>query len=120
VNVRKVLSIAMLLLLAFPLVAPALGQTAEQRLLLCCRKGGMHHCMSVPVEGAPMLRAACPAMQHAPVTAHAEGWMAGARQATAVAAVVEPLKIGQVEAGYRISFLRSRNKRGPPAASLVS
>jgi hypothetical protein len=111
VKVRKVLSIAMLLLLAFPLVAPA---------LLCCRKGGMHHCMSAPVEGAPMLRAACPAMQHAPVTAHAEGWMAGARQATAVAAVVEPLKIGQVEAGYRISFLRSRNKRGPPAASLVS
>ncbi len=106
----------MLLLLTLPLVAPALGQTAQQRLLLCCRKGGAHHCMSVMLPGdAPVLREHCPAFPKAPVASHAGGWMVGVTVASGRGEAVEALKARQVEAGYRISFHRSRQKRGPPA-----
>jgi len=116
---RRLLSIALLFVLALPLVAPALGQSAQQRLLLCCRKSGAHHCItSATTEDglpAPTFRAHCPACPQSAVTGHAAGWMIGSAASAAAVAQVNPLRIRQVEAGYRISFHRSRQKRGPPA-----
>jgi len=116
---RRILSIFLLLLVAFPLVAPALGQTAQKRLLLCCRKGGAHHCLtSATTEDglpAPTLRAHCPATPNPAVTGHASSWIASSNQLSSIASDVSPLRVRQVEAGYRISFHRSRQKRGPPA-----
>jgi len=115
---RRLLSLAILLVLALPLVAPALGQQAETRLLLCCRKGGMHQCMSAETSATPMLRTHCPAAPRVATTAPAGAWSCGAlRLAAADGALVAP-RVGQVEAGYRISFHRSRQKRGPPADRL--
>jgi len=45
---------AMLLLLALPLVAPALGQGTQQHLLLCCRRGA-HHCVTIAISDSPMV-----------------------------------------------------------------
>jgi hypothetical protein len=114
---RKVLSMAVLLLLAFPLVAPAFGQTAPQHLLLCCRNGA-HHCMTITPVDAPMVHARCPAFPKAAVLGHTAAWMAADDDPSAVADSIAPLRIRQVEAGYRISFDRSRQKRGPPAVHL--
>jgi len=108
----------MLLLLAFPLVAPALGQTAPQHLLLCCRNGGVHHCMTVTPVDAPMMHARCPAFPKAAVPGHAAGWMTTGDDPSAVADAIAPLRIRQVEAGYRISFDRSRQMRGPPSVTI--
>jgi hypothetical protein len=49
------------------------------------------------------------------VASHAADWMIGTAAYNPVAAEINPLRIRQVEAGYRISFHRSRQKRGPPA-----
>lgn len=116
---RRILSTFLLLFLALPLVAPALGQTAQQRLLLCCRKGGAHHCItSATTEDglpAPSLRAHCPATPSPAISGHASTWIAASGQPSGIASDITPLRIRQVEAGYRISFHRSRQKRGPPA-----
>ena len=121
-KMRRILSIALVMLLTFPLVAPALGQTAQQRLLLCCRKGGAHHCLTSATKEdgspAPTLRAHCPADPNPAVTAHAADGMIGAGQATLASTEISSLRVRQVEAGYRISFHRSRQKRGPPALVL--
>ncbi len=116
---RRLLSIAMLLLLTLPLVAPALGQTAQQRLLLCCRKGAVHHCMSITLPtDAPVVQEHCAVFPKASVANHAGGWMVGGAVADHRGEAVEALKARQVEAGYRISFHRSRQKRGPPVVFL--
>ncbi len=116
---RRILSIALLLVFALPLVAPALGQTAQQRLLLCCRKGGAHHCIASATmedgQPAPTLREHCFASPSPGATGHAANWIIGAEATTAAAVEIDPLRVRQVEAGYRISFHRSRQKRGPPA-----
>ena len=118
-KMRRILSCFLLLFLTLPLVAPAVGQTAQQRLLLCCRKGGAHHCLtSATTEDgfpAPTLRGHCPAVPNPAVSGHASGWIAASDRLSSVASDVTPLRVRQVEAGYRISFLRSRQKRGPPA-----
>jgi hypothetical protein len=108
---------AMLLLLTLPLVAPALGQTAHQRLLLCCRMGA-HHCVTTAISDAPMVHERCPAVSQASVAGHEAGWMAADAYPAEHGTSVEAFKARQVEAGYRISFHRSRQKRGPPAVRL--
>jgi hypothetical protein len=114
---RRILSILLLLASTVPLVAPALGQTAQEHLMLCCRKGGAHHCMTeeTRTDGAPMLRAHCSACPDQAVAGHSETWMAGTDMESATCDAFAPLRIRQVEAGYRISFHRSHQKRGPPA-----
>ena len=118
-SVRRFLSIMMLLLSAFPLVAPALGQTAPQaHVLLCCRMMGAHHCMTVTYTQVPVVHPHCPALQGASSPAHTAAWIISTAHETSVANTIEALKVRQVEAGYRISFYRSRQKRGPPASVL--
>ncbi len=108
----------MLLLLALPLVAPALGQMAETRLLLCCRKGGAHHCMGGMPSDTPMVHQRCPVLPSTSMAAHAGGWIVGSGAVDTDGAQVAPMTVRQVEAGYRISYYRSRQKRGPPALVL--
>lgn len=113
---------AMLLLMTFPLVAPAFGQTAQQHLLLCCRKGGAHHCAaSATMENglpAPMFRQHCPACPTPSAAAQAATSMIHANAQSIGMEIASQFRIRQVEAGYRISFYRSRQKRGPPAIVL--
>jgi len=116
---RRILGFLLLLVLALPLVAPALGQPAQKKLLLCCLKGGAHHCMTAaPTDATPTLRAQCPACPNQAVAGHADTCIAVQPTQRAASEAVAPLAIRQVEAGYRISFHRSRHKRGSPAVVL--
>jgi hypothetical protein len=110
------LSIVILLLLVFPLVVPAMAQSPQAHVLLCCRQHGAHHCMTITYTESPTLRRSCPAAHGASAVAHSAAWMIGAAHQTSAANAIEELKVRQVEAGYRISFYRSRQKRGPPAS----
>jgi hypothetical protein len=120
---RRILSMFLLLVFALPLVAPALGQNTQRRMLLCCLKSGAHHCLaSMTMEDgqpAPAFRAHCPACANPVVTGHTANWIDVSMQSGGTAQSVSSLRIRQVEAGYRISSYRSRQMRGPPAEILL-
>ena len=117
---RRLLSLALVLMLALPLAMPilALGQTSQARLLLCCRKGGAHHCMQVAASDGPVLSARCLAGSTDSTKTTVRVWEAFRSQADNKRGDVCALQVRQIEAGYGISFHRARQKRGPPASRI--
>lgn len=119
---RRAFAVLLVLAFSLPLIAPALASSfAEASLPACCRRNGKHHCMmpgmmtvSVPSKyhavsekcpyspsaGTALMLPHALAMDHNPAS--------GAAQAGPAELVRE------AEAGYRISFHRARQKRGPP------
>ena len=117
---RRLLSITLLLLVVFPLAAPLFAASGEAQLPACCRKAGAHHCMMGAMdesEGPRVVayRDRCPAFPKGSMPSHTQDWsIAGPSVEIARFAVMNP-SLPQIEAQYRISFSRSRQKRGPPA-----
>lgn len=127
-------SVAILLLFAFCSLwsAPLLAASSysSENLPACCRRNGRHHCMmrmmteyelsnqpgrhvSAPFEKCPFFpKGLLPAMTQGHVAALPSGGMFHAEL------LRHPACTAQVEAQYRISFDRSRQKRGPPTPDL--
>ena len=108
-------------LVLLPLVLPGSASALPE----CCRKNGKHHCiMATPAAAtsAPALttiKAKCPCCP-----AMAPGTQARAGTISIAAAVFADLVrhtavSPQVEAKYRISHDRARQKRGPPSLLLT-
>ena len=51
ITMRRTLASALLVLLSFPLIAPALANTASE-LPACCRRSGEHHCAIAEQTGS--------------------------------------------------------------------
>ena len=114
---RRLLSIAIMLVLLLPFAAPAFGKTVAA-IPICCRMGGAHKCLLHTAEtNSPMLHEHCPMQSQQAAPAHATNWLLGTQSLQAAALAISSLKVRQAEAGFRISHYRSRQKRGPPAAS---
>jgi hypothetical protein len=125
---RRLLSILLFWATLFPMVAPALttGAMGQSTLPACCRRGGEHHCMMSPEERAFLLRTLegavrfsappeeCPYRQHAVVAAHLQIYAPGAVATHSAFLLRAPSVVAQAECLRRISFDRSRQKRGPP------
>ncbi len=129
-KVRRILSIAVLLLLAAPLLAPFLAFASTSPsgpdLPACCRRLGAHHCamssserarlvksgprtLTAPVQPCPFRSvqpAPAPPLPYMPEPANTDSFPGLATHANSPA---------QAEAGYRIARDRARQKRGPPA-----
>lgn len=119
---RRALAILLMLAFSLPLIAPALAFAPDDsQLPACCRRNGAHHCamMADVSVNAPRTittisgRCPCPPitrlalmLPHALSTQHNSARVAWMASQNAV--------IREAEAGYRISFHRSRQKRGPP------
>jgi hypothetical protein len=107
----------LVLVLGLPLCASLFQAQAEQAgMPACCRRSGAHRCMAGmgTRSGQPVAHAVCSMFPHAAASAQTGVWsMAGEQQASAKLDI-RPAVVGQVEAGYRISFGRARQKRGPP------
>jgi hypothetical protein len=121
---RRLLSICLFAAILLPILAPLLsmGAMAETVRPACCRRDGKHHCMgdmatTLPADGQSRARApreVCPYQQRALVAAHHEpSPVPGALEVT-VTLPQEPSAPSQAECLRRISFDRSRQKRGPP------
>jgi hypothetical protein len=130
---RRALSFVLPALLSYPLIAPIIIAKSDSNLPACCRRTGQHHCSmpaSVSLEtmgadvtmadaGAPAIRpdlARCPNYPVA-TSFSGESRVASAANAQGIYAslVSHPAIQTQTEARYRVSFSRSRQKRGPPA-----
>jgi len=126
---RRLLSILLFWATLFPLVAPALstGAMGQSTLPACCRRGGAHHCeMSAAfrallqrnLDGSTRIGAQpekCPYQQRSVAAPHLQILASNASPSQAVFPLHEPSAAAQAECLRRISFDRSRQKRGPPS-----
>jgi hypothetical protein len=118
---RRACATLILALFSFLLAAPALFADADSNLPACCRRLGLHRCalvatMAGPASGPSVQAAPCSTFLGAravPVQARAGVHKAPQGAVSSLAAYATERE--QTEARYRVSFNRSRQKRGPPA-----
>jgi hypothetical protein len=131
---RRLLSILLFAATMLPLCAPLLSMVAaaEMPLAACCRRDGKHHCAMSAAERAILMgegdaakavwvRALCtmyPQRQSSLGAVHLSCFVPERRALQATDAVCDPSAELQAECLRRISFDRSRQKRGPPITSL--
>jgi hypothetical protein len=117
---RRALASFLLALFSFPLILPILRADADSMLPSCCRRAGKHHCAldSQPStqEGIDPIQPKC---SNYPATIAVYGnWnIAFFKNAPSIrtSLVGYPSVEARTETQYRVSFSRSRQKRGPPS-----
>ncbi len=121
---RRSIAIVLTLVFSSLLILPAFASSAESNLPACCRRDGTHHCMmrtgSPSASGVSIaaIGEKCPYLQHSTTAAHVETFTPALNQAIFAGMVRHPEVSPQTEAGYRASYLRSEQKRGPPTSLL--
>ena len=122
---HRILATLLLAAISLTLMPMALlAGTSASDLPACCRKDGKHKCMMADADtDGPSLRrvSQCP-MFPAHVVATAACGVAGVPVPYASGEVFATALLkcaAQAEAQYRISYSRSRCKRGPPACSSI-
>jgi hypothetical protein len=120
--VRRLLTIALLLVFSLPLIAPVLAVTAssDANLPACCRRNGAHHCarMVQSKESSDPSLSSIP--QHCPaystiITPVRHGNLSLLAASLIFAEIISHPAIKlQTEARARVALDRSRQKRGPP------
>jgi hypothetical protein len=136
VRMRRLLAMTIALLLSFTLAAPLFDVSASATVPECCRRNGQHHCMGAAMGAGvgsavgsmtsdpgsdpafsgvapqcPRFPVASPAPQPHSVVPH---WA----QTAGIPFSVRPASLREAEAQYRVSYARSRQKRGPPVIHL--
>ncbi|MGA7156114.1 MAG: hypothetical protein WBY53_04670 [Acidobacteriaceae bacterium] len=128
-RMRRVLAILLFWATLFPMVASALstGAMGQSMLPACCRRGGKHHCSMSAEEQARILREfgdqirvgappmQCPYRQRSLAPAHLQVFTVAGCTTHAAFLLRAPSAAAQAECLRRISFDRSRQKRGPPS-----
>jgi hypothetical protein len=118
---RRALASLLLAVFGFPLIAPAVFADAGSMLPECCRRSGKHHC-AMTMDDAPLtgvsFRSAhsrCPLYPGISATPAGE-YVAVLNGSGAIFGVLvsHPAIHVQTRAVYRVSFSRTRQKRGPP------
>jgi hypothetical protein len=118
--VRRALTFVLLLLFSYPLVAPAFASAPDEASLpACCRRNGRHHCAMAGMgmeqnDRNTSVRERCPYCPQAKAIVWQSTIAAMTRQTLFAGMIFQPAAGAQAEAGFRISFSRSRQKRGPP------
>jgi hypothetical protein len=121
---RRALASILLALVSFPLIAPLLVAGTDANLPPCCRRNGKHHCSMMSMgeqesSSGPAASANQPKCPYYPAAHTVPGVPAAALPAGSTATIALHFSRSGAEArtkaGYRISFCRSRQKRGPPA-----
>jgi hypothetical protein len=122
--VRRVPAYLLLALFAGSMLGPALFAGADSQLPSCCRRDGMHHCamsgaMDNESSSGPAFRPIhqkCPCFPATTVApAHSNIVFLKAPAAAFACLQTHAAVQTQTEARYRVSFSRSRQKRGPPS-----
>jgi hypothetical protein len=117
--VRRLLAISLLLLFTAPFVLPLFGSSAaEAALPACCRRNGKHHCMMymawMQERTFHTVHEKCPYSIAPPAILVLHSYRPTAAASIFAGITRHPTAAAQTEAQLRISFDRSRQKRGPP------
>src|SRR4051794_32962004 len=116
-SMRRSIAILIALVFSWMLILPAFAASAESGLPGCCRKNGKHHCMRTqsPSESGDSWVAVgpkCPYLSQSTTASHIDTFAPGIGQAIFADIIRHPAVSPQTEAGYRASYLRSKQKRG--------
>jgi hypothetical protein len=119
VCVRRLLAISLLLLFGLPFALPLFGSNAaEGSVPACCRRGGKHHCAMIsmlPSESSTRtVSEKCPYSIAQPAILVLPSFTPCTSASVFAGITPHPAVAPQVEAWLRISFDRTRQKRGPP------
>jgi hypothetical protein len=119
---RRTIALSLLMMFSWLLIAPFLAPDAEANLPACCRRHGKHHCMMNRMErlggnqkGFSSVSEKCPCFPAGTCAVHSATFKPEAGERFYAEVVRHPACAPQTEALFRISFLRSHPKRGPPA-----
>jgi hypothetical protein len=120
---RRCIAILLAVVFGWMLMLPAFGGSAVSNLPACCRKNGRHHCAMLDKLAAvdasfAAAKGKCPSFPRATAAGHIETFNASSRQSILAGIVGHPSVSPQIEAGYRVSHFRSKQKRGPPSSLL--
>jgi hypothetical protein len=118
---RRALASLLLALFSFPLILPVLRADAESSLPSCCRRAGKHRCSmdstSAEAAAGTVVKAIQPKCSSYPAAgAPGNGNIAffDDSQAIRSSLLSYPSVEARADVHYRVSFSRSRQKRGPP------
>ncbi|MGH9583215.1 MAG: hypothetical protein ACRD4O_09795 [Bryobacteraceae bacterium] len=117
-------AIVLLGAMTFWLNAPAIASGGGEQIPACCRAHGKHKCMmrrmvAMDATGsAQFIGPKCPFMPSFSFTVVNGPSAPKATQSGSDLTVSRPVAQAQAEALFRISFTRSRQKRGPPVILL--
>jgi hypothetical protein len=121
---QRSIAIVLALLFGWSLVLPAFASSDVSMVAPCCRKAGKHHCTmhlqtrtSSPAVNT--IAEKCPYCVYTAISPQAKLCTPTASQAIFAGLLQHPAVSPQTEVNYRISYDRSRQKRGPPT-SIVS
>ena len=124
ISMQRGTAIVLTLLFGWLLVLPAFGGSGLT-VPLCCRKEGKHHCQMRAAGGSdsgPAFSAIsekCPCYPHATFASQARLFTPCTARAVHAALILHHAVSRQAGANYRISYDRSRQKRGPPLPILL-
>lgn len=120
--IRRTIALALTMLFSLTLIAPLFGPDADANLPPCCRRNGRHHCMMRSMErlsgnqtGFASVAEKCPCFPAGACAVHSPTYKPEAGERFFAEVVRHPAIAPQTEALSRVSFLRSHQKRGPPA-----
>ena len=122
---RRGIAIVITLLFSWLIILPAIAASPKSNLPACCRKNGKHHCSMNAKSATQGLAFAaigekCPCCpQSTKVSQLPFSGSHTVRSAVFAGLVSHPASSPQTEAAYRISYDRSRQKRGPPSLILA-
>jgi hypothetical protein len=124
---RRLLASALVVAFFSPLIAPVFTASNNPAgLPPCCRRNGRHHCMMYRMVMGWTPRPYRTVTDKCPYSPFAHlsillfhGYFSQERLRAAADSAVLAARIRQAEAGYRNSFFRSRQKRGPPRLAVI-
>jgi hypothetical protein len=129
---RRALSILLILFFGLGPLAVTLSASDESRLPACCRRHGTHHCamssqladqMAILLSAADpssvniKAPATCPYFPGYTVASNSTVLAMASTQSSLPALIAEPHSPAAGRAAARISQIRTRANRGPPASS---
>ena len=118
---RRSIALSLVLVFSWLLTAPLFAPDSEARLPACCRRNGKHHCMMHLTDqpggkgaGFTSVAEKCPCLPESTGAVHTAKYKPEAGHQFYSEVVFHPAYAPQTEARFRVSFLRSHQKRGPP------
>lgn len=115
---RRVLAIPLLILFMLPIALPFFSAgEAEASVPVCCRRNGKHHCMMMQSSRhskTSMIGEHCPYSAAQPAMLIPASFAPSTSASVFAGLTQHPSVAPQAEAQQRVSFDRTRQKRGPP------